>query len=376
MNIRISVISVALLATIYIAGCGRAGVLEDPIIEDLGTLGGDGSFANGINNFGSVTGASFLAGSPVVTHAFRYVDGQGMVDVGTPVPGAQSIGMKINNGGLICGGYVDVNGFNGAFIASAALNLTSLDGPHINDAWAWDVNDRGQIIGETSEGFSPPRATLWTSATERQDLGTLGGTFSVGRGINETGQVAGYSGTRNDTTSLAFRYTSSVGMVSLGTLGGPSSHGYGINDTGRVVGESDTVELHHGKRSAPGITTDRTVHAFLWTEGVGMADLGALSGNSSIFGRGNSTAMAINNNSVVVGFSTLGPMEGGTKHAFRWTKEEGMIDLNTLLPIGSGWVLTEAIDINDKGAITGTGLHNGKRRAFRMFHHPVGVVKA
>ena len=43
-----------------------------------------------------------------------------------------------------------------------------------------------------------------------------------------------------------------------------------------------------------------------------------------------------------------------------------MKDLNALLPRGSGWVLNNAWDINDKGQITGNGLHNGNARAFRL----------
>jgi probable HAF family extracellular repeat protein len=43
-----------------------------------------------------------------------------------------------------------------------------------------------------------------------------------------------------------------------------------------------------------------------------------------------------------------------------------MVDLNTLLPLNSGWVLMEANDINDNGQITGYGLHNGVGRAFRL----------
>lgn len=43
-----------------------------------------------------------------------------------------------------------------------------------------------------------------------------------------------------------------------------------------------------------------------------------------------------------------------------------MIDLNTLLPNGSGWLLQEAIGINDSGQITGYGLYNGTEEAFLL----------
>jgi hypothetical protein len=40
--------------------------------------------------------------------------------------------------------------------------------------------------------------------------------------------------------------------------------------------------------------------------------------------------------------------------------------LNTLLPRNSGWDLLIAWDVNDKGQITGGGVHNGTRYAFRF----------
>jgi hypothetical protein len=47
--------------------------------------------------------------------------------------------------------------------------------------------------------------------------------------------------------------------------------------------------------------------------------------------------------------------------------EDGrVIDLNTLLPANSGRTLTEARDINDRGQIVGTGVVNGRQRAFLL----------
>ena len=189
-----------------------------------------------------------------------------------------------------------------------------------------------------------------------QDIGTLGGNYSAGRSINDRGQVAGESRINVGQATRAFRFTPGEGMIDLGALaGGSNSRAYGINDSGQVVGESDTgpiLTLGVRLRHFPLFGT----HAFLWTEGAGMVDLGHLGG-------GTSGARAISNNGVVVGSSEL---MNGTGHAFYWTRAEGMIDLNTLLPLNSGWVLTEANGVNDRGQITGAGLHNGVSRAFRL----------
>jgi len=53
----------------------------------------------------------------------------------------------------------------------------------------------------------------------------------------------------------------------------------------------------------------------------------------------------------------------GAARAFLW-KNGAMSDLNTSIPTGSGWVLTTASAINNAGQISGTGLFNGRTRAF------------
>src|SRR5438270_8269250 len=94
-------------AALQLAGCKPASV-----IEDLGTLGG-ASFGIAINAVGNVTGASYLSSADphaAGMHAFRYVDGLGMIDVGALPPGNISAGQVFNSGFLIFGGS-SVEGF-------------------------------------------------------------------------------------------------------------------------------------------------------------------------------------------------------------------------------------------------------------------------
>ena len=81
-----------------------------------------------------------------------------------------------------------------------------------------------------------------------QDLGTLGGEWSFAQGINDLGQVVGFSQVANG-KSHAFVWNSNDGMVDLDSLGG-DSQAWAINKNGSIVGYSLV---------APGVT-----HAVLW----------------------------------------------------------------------------------------------------------------
>lgn len=72
------------------------------------------------------------------------------------------------------------------------------------------------------------------------DLGTLGGAYSQGNGINDLGQVTGYSIMGNNATHAFITGINGNGMTDIGTLGGAYSQGNGINNAGQVTGYSYT----------------------------------------------------------------------------------------------------------------------------------------
>jgi probable HAF family extracellular repeat protein len=121
------------------------------------------------------------------------------------------------------------------------------------------------------------------------DLGDLpgGSDFSLAFGINEAGQVAGYSGAATGTR--AFRWKSGT-MTDLGDLPGgmDDSLALGINDAGQVVGYSGTTNGAFD-----------VFRAFLWDNG-NITDLGELPG-----GIGFSQATGINDSGQVVGISQV-----------------------------------------------------------------------
>src|SRR6476659_7202068 len=81
----------------------------------------------------------------------------------------------------------------------------------------------------------PAIAVLGTPSV--YNLGTLGGTYSDGYGINTSGQVAGWSFKSGNGASHAFRYDGAPGaggvMRDLGTLGGTNSYGKAVNASGQ-----------------------------------------------------------------------------------------------------------------------------------------------
>jgi probable HAF family extracellular repeat protein len=72
---------------------------------------------------------------------------------------------------------------------------------------------------------------------------------------------------------------------------------------------------------------------------------------------------AINSRGHVVGSATS---SDGEAFAFLYTPNSGMVDLNTLLPLDTAWLLSNARDINDNGQVVGNGFNGGLvKRAYR-----------
>jgi probable HAF family extracellular repeat protein len=128
------------------------------------------------------------------------------------------------------------------------------------------LNEKDQVTGQFSftvdGGITGHAAILTSYKATPKDLGTLGGPTSVGAAINNKGWVTGDSDTLNFTGEGMGYYNGEYDVIStaphaflykdnalrdLGTLGGTVSVGLGLNDQGEVIGYSDTTlpNVHH-----------------------------------------------------------------------------------------------------------------------------------
>jgi probable HAF family extracellular repeat protein len=127
------------------------------------------------------------------------------------------------------------------------------------------------------------------------DLGTLGGTFSLAYGINNRGQVAGFSTLVGDAVEHSSVWEFGR-TTDLGTLGGPDSQSFtGLNESGAVPGVAELASPDPNGEDFCGIGTHLTCLGFLWRGGV-MTPLGTFGGN-------NSGAAMVNDLGVVAGYA-------------------------------------------------------------------------
>jgi probable HAF family extracellular repeat protein len=136
-------------------------------MRDLGSLGGDLSISNWLNNRGEVVGWSWLAGDQVF-HPFLW-NGSRMVDLGT-LGGSVGQANYINDAGAVVGWATTPGDVTAHAFLSKGGTITDLTGADTSQCTiAIAVNAGGQVVGSTCDESD---ALLWANG-KQYDLNAL-----------------------------------------------------------------------------------------------------------------------------------------------------------------------------------------------------------
>ncbi len=368
MRTKLLNLALALILSSAALSASAAPTYTFNILESLGGTSNAG-WANSINNSGQIIGTSnnlatyWSSNNPSAPTLLQ-----------SPTGYNNSEALSINNSGQIVGarfgqdgGYWAGGGQNnqgvvwGSPTSQTVLEAIAISGgdPFIgtqtrytSDAYpsyAAGVNDSGQIVGRSTrwDNTSPDyiwRATLWNSTSPNSpiQLESLGGSQTMGEafGINNSGQIVGTSGHYYDGDLRATLWSSAnpsspQELVALAGAGMNSWAG-SINNNGQIVGESISAEGW----SNPTLWNSSNPNTPEMLEALGGMGYGGW-------------ARSINNNGQIVGFSFNASDLG---RATLWDGTNSPVDLNNYLDQASrnaGWILTQAMDINDSGSIVG-----------------------
>jgi probable HAF family extracellular repeat protein len=224
-------------------------------------------------------------------------------------------------------------------IAQGAYSFRVLDTLGGYNSYARGINDLGQVVGYSyktpSEYGSAFHATLWSGSTpvELGVVDPINYPYSIANSINNAGQVVGYSGTGSSAEYVPFAtvWTGTTASA-LTPVRGDSGIATSINDSGQVVG-------------AVGSAYPATPVATRWNS------FTAPSYGTSLTQPGYpSYANGINNAGLVVGYSSSGLP--GTNHATVWNGSTATL-LNDL-----GATNSVALGINESGQVVGLAQPN------------------
>lgn len=318
--------------------------------------------------------------APVSPAAYR------VTDLGT-LPGRQCYhgGGGINAQGDVVGASTTADHNTHAFLWTAAHGIHDLGVIGGDSSYAYAVNDRRQIAGQTDtipNATTKRYACLWQPDGSIKSLGSLpGSSCSAAMALNNRCTVVGYAYSPSDDApwwqwhNRAFIWDSAHGMRALALPPGYSgSRAYAVNDHGDVAGwllrgdRTRAVIWRGGRAIDIGADTHcslslataiddsgkvagsagngpRDVRAFLW-DGGKVTLLGRLPWHTY------NKAVAMSPGQEIVGDARSG---AEYMPPFVYDPGHGMRNLNTLLPASSGWYLEHVFAVNRRGQILAWG---------------------
>lgn len=327
--------SVFLRLAAFLILCGAFAVAQKYTVTDLGTIGGNLSYASAVNDSGQVVGSSYISKQNGIYHGFIWTAATGLHDLGT-LGGNNSYALGINNAGQVVG-CADVSPSNlvpgHAFLWTQAGGMQDL-GTLGGGSCALGINDVGQVVGLSTVSTNVDNhAFIWSVSTGVQDLGVPVSSNTYAASINKNGMVVGtyYA---SSSGNHAFLWTQSGGVQDLGNLGIQQASAGGINDFGEAVGSSEvppgSADLYAG---------------FRWTTSGGLRRL------PSPYPSSDATASAVSATGEIVGFALNSKIQ---QRATVWLTPSSVHDLNSLT-VNSPMILVMARGVNSVGQIVGVG---------------------
>ncbi|WP_329014985.1 hypothetical protein OG271_07695 [Micromonospora rifamycinica] len=269
-----ALLSVALIAAPApappVAGSAAPGARAGYLMVDLGTLGGDDSYANAMNDRGDVIGRAQDASG--VYQGFLWQRGR-MINLGAFNPidvndRGEVLGTRVNDFGSYIWHRGVIRPVRGPEIQPVAINNRSQVLGHVSAGpvlWTdgriqllplddvSDVNDRGQVSGGISlppDGF---HATLW-DGSQTTDLGAGPFNRSNTYGLNDSGWVIGWQFSPDQyPRGILWRHGRTL---DIGTLGGNTTEPLAINNRGEILAKSHNTSNY----SRPALWRNGVMH--------------------------------------------------------------------------------------------------------------------
>ncbi|MEO6082766.1 MAG: hypothetical protein ABIQ18_06635 [Umezawaea sp.] len=185
---------------------------------------------------GAVNDAGVVAGSKAPmfgtdVYAFRCPDTTTCKPLAT-VPGSGFYSVKaINEAGVVVGNRET----KALRWAGDQVTVLSTSGAVANGPQS--INERGDVVGWTTDATGTRRATLWPGGGKPVTLNVPDRSEAVA--VNDRGDVIGWTG--NAGAARAFLWQNGK-VTYLGALGGAHSQPVALNERGTIVGESTTAD--------------------------------------------------------------------------------------------------------------------------------------
>ncbi|MCA9430960.1 MAG: hypothetical protein KC940_10675 [Candidatus Omnitrophica bacterium] len=360
---------------------------------DLGNLGGAVAQANAINDRGEVVGrADTLEGE---RHAFIWDATNGMFDISAQ-EGYEAEAVDINNRGEVVGTGLGDNRY--AFFWSRENRINYLHPTGFVLSWANSINDKGVIVGGAMKNSGKEqvhRTFLWENADTPGVVIAEPEEFFVPEAMNERGDISGWFRRGRIREGKSYEAMLRFSTGELLELEVPqdcwSCGGTRIDDSGTLTGlcrdggsdpvatvrwvGSKIVDRMDFKVTYPSVemaAVDATGRILVNVREMTIDPISKMIDSSLAPFTERRMADDLSRQKTWAekardSLSKAGVYKGYVPRSFPllWDGED-FIDLNELIPEGSGWELQEANDINKHGQIVGKGLCNGNPKAFLL----------